>query len=290
MPRSPRIHAAGALYHVTLRGNHRQDIFFTLDDRRLLTRIVREVLVDCDAQLHAYCYMTNHVHALLQVSDTPLSRIMLLVASRYARAVQARLQTTGHLFEKRYHALLVDADEYLLTLLRYIHLNPVRANLAASPDDYPWSSHHAYLGNRREPWVTTTFALRMFDADRRRALAAYEAFVSTAPARSPLLDRNERDPRILGSDGFAQRVLGDNWKPRPDVALQKVIDDACARFGVTEVELQSSSRLANIAHARACIADQALSAGIASVSSLARYFNRDESSIRQALQRRRTES
>ena len=160
MPRSPRIHAPGALYHVTLRGNHRQDIFFTPDDRRLLTCIVREILVDCDAQLHAYCYMTNHVHALLQVSDTPLSRIMLLVAGRYARAVQSRLDTTGHLFEKRYHALLVDADEYLLTLLRYIHLNPVRANLAASPDDYPWSSHHVYLGNRSEPWVTTTFALR----------------------------------------------------------------------------------------------------------------------------------
>jgi REP element-mobilizing transposase RayT len=226
------------MYHVTLRGNHRQDIFFTPDDRRLLTRIVREILVDCDAQLHAYCYMTNHVHALLQVSDTPLSRIMLGVAGRYARAVQARLQTTGHLFEKRYHALIVDADEYLLAQLRYIHLNPVRANLAASPDEYPWSSHHAYLGSRPEPWVTTGLALRMFDADRSRAIAAYQAFVSAMPARSPLLDRNERDPRILGNDAFAQRVLGDGWKPQPGSALQKVIDDACARFGVTAVALQ----------------------------------------------------
>jgi chromosomal replication initiation ATPase DnaA len=110
------------------------------------------------------------------------------------------------------------------------------------------------------------------------------------PARSPLLDRNDRDPRILGSDAFAQRVLGDHWRPRPEVALQKVINDACARFGVTEAELQSSSRLANVARARACIADQALCAGIASVSSLARYFNRDASSVRQALQRLRAES
>ena len=115
MPRSPRIHAPGAMYHVTLRGNHRQDIFVTPDDRSLLTHIIRDILVDCGAQLHAYCYMTNHVHALLQVSDTPLSKIMLLVAGRYARRVQARLETTGHLFEKRYHALLVDADEYLLS-------------------------------------------------------------------------------------------------------------------------------------------------------------------------------
>jgi len=277
------------MYHVTLRGNHRQDIFFTPDDRRLLTCIIREILVACDAQLHAYCYMTNHVHALLQVSETPLSRIMLLIAGRYARAVQSRLQTTGHLFEKRYHALLVDADEYLLTLLRYIHLNPVRANLAASPDDYPWSSHHAYLGDRSEPWVTTGFALRMLDTDRRRAIAAYEEFLRAAPARSPLLDRNEQDPRILGSDAFAQRVLGDGWNPRPDSALKRVIDDACARFGVTEAELQSSSRLTTVARARAWIADEARRAEIASVASLARYFNRSESSVREALQRRRSE-
>ena len=288
MPRAPRIHAPGALYHVTLRGNHRQDIFFTLDDRSLLTRIIREIIVECGAQIHAYCYMTNHVHALFQVSETPLSKIMLLIAGRYARSVQARLHTTGHLFEKRYHAVLVDADEYLLTLLRYIHLNPVRASLASSPDDYPWSSHHTYRGTRSEPWVTTAFAHRMLGSDRRRAIAAYEAFVRTAPPTSPLLERNERDPRILGGDAFAQRVLGDNWNPRARGALQKVIDEACARFGATEIELRSPSRLHDVVDARAWLAEQALRTGIASVATIARYLNRDASSIRQALQRRRS--
>lgn len=276
------------MYHVTLRGNHRQDIFFTPDDRRLLTHIVREIIAECDAQLHAYCYMTNHVHALLQVSDTPLSRIMLLVAGRYARGVQARLQTTGHLFEKRYHALLVDADEYLLTLLRYIHLNPVRAKLASSPDEYPWSSHHAYVGNRCEPWVTTEFALRMLGSDHQRSIAAYEAFVKAAPTSSPLLGCNERDPRILGGDAFAQRILGENWKPAPNGAFQQVIADACTKFGATESELRSPSRLIHIAHARSWITERALCAGVASVASIARYFNRDASSVRQALQRRRS--
>jgi len=290
MPRSPRIHAPGALYHVTLRGNHRQDIFFTLDDRSLLTRILREIIDECGAQLHAYCYMTNHVHALLQVSNTPLSRIMLLVAGRYARRVQARLQTTGHLFEKRYHALLVDADQYLLALLRYIHLNPVRANLVASPDDYPWSSHHAYLGTRTEPWVTTEFALRMLGPDRPRALAAYGALLLSAPTTSPPFERNEREPRILGSDAFAQRILGEGWKPRCSIALERVIADACARFGATETELRSTSRLLHVVRARAWIAEQAVSAGIASVASLARLFNRDASTLRQTLRRRRSSS
>jgi putative transposase len=287
MPRSPRIHAPGAMYHVTLRGNHRQDIFFTPDDRSLLTHIVKEVIVDCGAQFHAYCYMTNHVHALIQVSNTPLSKVMLLVAGRYARSVQARLQTTGHLFEKRYHALLVDADAYLLTLLRYIHLNPLRAGLVTSPDEYPWSSHHAYAGRRSDPWVTTEFALRMLGSDRQRAIAAYQAWIRSAPTGSPLLERNERDPRILGSDAFAKRMLGEKWKPRLNPALQKVIDDACTQYGATEIELRSASRLINITRARAWITEQALSTRIASVAMLARYFNRDTSSIRQAVHRRR---
>ncbi len=274
------------MYHVTLRGNHRQDIFFTRDDRSLLTRIVRDIIVDCRAQVHAYCYMTNHVHALFQVSDTPLSRIMLLIAGRYARSVQARLQTTGHLFEKRYHALLVDADEYLLTLLRYIHLNPVRANLASSPDDYPWSSHHVYLGRRCEPWVTTEFALGMLGPDRPRATAAYEALVRSAPTRSPLLERNGRDPRILGGDEFAHRLLGHSWRPASNGEVEKTIADACAKFGVTEIELRSRSRLPNLVRARVWIAEQAVGAGVASIASVARHLNRDASSIRQALQRR----
>ena len=287
MPRSPRIHAPGAMYHVTLRGNHRQDIFFTPDDRNLLTLIITEIIVDCGAQFHAYCYMTNHVHALIQVSTTPLSKVMLRVAGRYARCVQARLQTTGHLFEKRYHALLVDADAYLLTLLRYIHLNPVRAGLATSPDGYPWSSHHAYVGRRSEPWVTTEFALRMLGSDRQGAIAAYEALIRSMPTDSPLRERNERDPRILGSDAFAQRMLGEKWKPRFNAALQKIINDACTKYSATEIELRSASRLINITRARAWITEQALSTGIASVAALARYFNRDTSSIRQAAQRRR---
>jgi putative transposase len=290
MPRSPRIHASGAMYHVTLRGNHRQDIFFTPDDRSLLTHIIKDILADCGARLHAYCYMTNHVHALLQVSDTPLSKIMLLVAGRYARRVQARLETTGHLFEKRYHALLVDADEYLLALLRYIHLNPVRASLVSSPDEYPWSSHHAYLGRRCEPWVTTEFALRMLGSDRQRATAAYESLMRSASTGSPLEHRNEHDPRILGGDEFAQRVHGENWKPRSAAALQQVIHDACAKFGATEAELRSPSRLKNVTHARAWIMEQARRAEIASVASLAHYFNREASSIRQIARRRRSKA
>jgi putative transposase len=162
MPRPLRIHVPGAFYHVTLRGNHRQSIFFAARDREIMSSIVAEVVERFEARLHVYCYMTNHVHALIQVGDAPLGRLMLRIAGRYARTIQKGLRTTGHLFEKRYYPVLVDADEYLLELLRYIHRNPVRARIVESVDDYPWSSHHAYVGARDEPFVHTDFALRLF--------------------------------------------------------------------------------------------------------------------------------
>jgi putative transposase len=288
MPRTPRIHAPGAMYHVTLRGNHRQDIFFTAGDRRLLTAIICEVIEKCGAQVHAYCYMPNHIHVLMQVDNTPLSKIMLLVAAQYARRIQARLETTGHFFERRYHAVLVDSDAYLITLLRYIHHNPVRACLVATPDDYPWSSHPTYLGRNVEPWITTEFALRMLDSDRERAVATYRALMAHPLTSSPLAECNARDPRILGSDAFAHRLLGNEWQPQFSTTLGQVVAEACIKFEVTVAELQSTSRLAQLMHARQWITERAVSAGIASLASLSRYFNRDPSSFRHTIDRRRS--
>ncbi len=130
---------------------------------------------------------------------------MLRVASQYARTVQKRLRTSGHLFERRYHAALVDADEYLFELLRYIHLNPVRARMVQRIEDYPWSSHHAYLGTRSEAWLTTGFALRMFHTDTNRAVRAYRRFLLGqvgCEEESPLPQCNPNDSRVLGDDQF----------------------------------------------------------------------------------------
>ncbi len=287
MPRPLRIHVPGAFYHVTLRGNHRQDIFFCSRDRQILSELISEVMDRFGARLHAYCFMTNHIHALIQVGDAPLGRLMLRIAGRYARTVQSALHTTGHLFEKRYHPMLVDADEYLLELLRYIHLNPVRAHMVQSVDDYPWSSHHAYLGERPEPWVTTDFALSMFHADRHTAIDAYRRFVSNGrgSGHSPLADCNPNDPRVLGSDEFAGRLLGAAWKPRSRRTLEQLIAEAQEQFGLMAVELCSASQEQRLVKARAWIAHQAAISRIASVALVARALNRDESSLRRAVKK-----
>ncbi len=280
--RKPRLHVPGAFYHVTLRGNHRQDIFFSPADRTLFNDIVADVIQRFDARLHAYCWMTNHVHLLIQIGDTPLGRIMLRIASRYARELQARFHTTGHLFERRYHAVLVDADSYLLELLRYIHLNPVRARMVASPVDYPWSSHHTYLSTRAEPWVTTELALSMFHPNLQPAIAAYQHFVhaESAPTDSPLQQVNANDTRILGSDAFAAALLGNAWRPRSHKTLDMLIDEACQQFATNRAALISASRHRTLTQARAWVAHQALLLRITSLAQVARAFGRTESGLR----------
>ena len=153
MPRQRRIHVPGGLYHAVLRGNHRQAIFEGSDDYLCFEDIVARALERYGASLFAYCWMTNHVHLAIRIADAPLGSVMGILASRYARAKQRAVPTTGHLFERRYRARLVDADRYLLALVRYVHLNPVRAHMVADPHDYRWSSHRAYLGACCPEWL-----------------------------------------------------------------------------------------------------------------------------------------
>ena len=146
MPRLPRLHVAGGFYHVTLRGNHREPLFGSDSDRRVLNSIVAESIERDRARVHIVCWMTNHLHLLMQVADAPLGKVMQRIAMRYSRYRHRRLKTTGHLFERRYQAKLVDMDSYAIALLRYIHLNPVVASIVPDPAEYPWSSYRAYLG------------------------------------------------------------------------------------------------------------------------------------------------
>lgn len=223
---------------------------------------------------------------LLQVGDTPLGRLMLRIASRYAREVQARFHTTGHLFERRYHAVLVDADAYLLELLRYIHLNPVRARMVASPDKYPWSGHHAYLGTRPDPWVTTDFALGMFNVNHELARQAYSRFVDGEIGHdvpSPMEHRNANDPRILGDDTFVANLLGAAWRPKSRTTLEDLLVEACLKFEITREALTSPSRHRVATRARAWVGYQAITLRISSLAQVAHAFDRDESSLRKSV-------
>lgn len=287
MPRRLRIHAPGGFYHVTLRGNHQQAIFHCESDRRLLNAIVARCLDTFFVRLHAYCWMTNHLHLVVQVSDQPLSSFMRQVASEFSRAMQVKMSTTGHLFERRYHATLVDANSYLLELVRYVHLNPVRANIVPDPGLFEWSSHHVYVGTRTEPWVTTDFVLREFSSERARAVQAYRDFVRAEPATDFGAELGKSFDRvgILGSEDFKRRAQDAAPVLRQRQDLAGLIEEASLRFGFDATTLGSPVRDHYLTKVRAWIAHQAVKRRVAPLAEVARSVGRNEATLREAMRK-----
>ncbi len=289
MPRKPRLFVAGGLYHVVLRGNGRADIFFEDGDRERWQSLIHKGLDRYGHRLHAYCWMTNHVHMLLQAGDLPLAGFIGALASTYARSINKRNNRVGHLFERRYRASLVQQDAYLLEVVRYIHLNPVRAHMVDSPDGYPWSSHHAYLGRPRPPWLTTDFVLSCFAPSFDRARTAYRRFFASDEIQLPN-SVSEQLSRLSPSDD--QWIGNDNWKARTGDqtstrCLDELVEDICSRFNVTKTQLQSRSRSRLHSTIRAEIALAAVDEGVATITDVARLFGRAHSGLSRAVNRLR---
>ncbi len=154
MARKPRLHYPAALYHVMSRGNGGADIFFDDDDRYHFFLLLQQCVERYGCRICAFCLMENHVHLAAQVGTIPLSRIMQNLSFRYTCWVNRRRKQTGHLFQGRYKAIVVDLDSYLLQLTASLHLNPVRARMVVAAELYPWSSHESYLGEASIPWLS----------------------------------------------------------------------------------------------------------------------------------------
>lgn len=278
MPRAPRLHVAGGLYHVVLRGNHQQAIFDREADYHTFELILGRALRRYDARVHAYCWMTNHVHLAAQVGGVPLGRLMQAVASSYARRKQQRIPTTGHLFERRYRAILVDNDAYWLTLVRYIHRNPVEAGMAADAEDYRWSSHRGYLGRACPAWLTTAPTLAMFGCNAADAVAAYRRFVAedTAPQSTPF------SPPVVTPDPMIGFELADRGNVQ---SLEQLVTQVSTELNVDRELLASGRRDSALVHARLEIARRALAAGVASLAVVAARLGRSASTLSEQLNR-----
>ena len=282
MARPIRIHFPGGFYHVTLRGNHQQAIFREDSDRNLLNAIVERSLERHAAQVHAYCWMSNHLHLLVRVATAPLGHVMRDIASNYARAFQLKVPTTGHLFERRYHATLIDVDAYLLQVLRYIHLNPVVAGIVRHVSDYRWSSHHAYAGGRQLSWLTTEFALAMFAPSRENAHAGYCRFVESTPDAT--FDESQLSASgVIGSQQFMASIPLPSAGRKAKGSLADLAAEACAKFGIPESLMFSAARAPQIIKVRAWFAQQAIDRGIANLSAIARFLGRDRATLRHAM-------
>jgi putative transposase len=283
MSRAPRMHVPGGLYHVILRGNHQQAVFDLAADYQMFEDLVERALLRYDARVHAYCWMPNHVHLAAQVGDARLGRLIQSVASTYARRKQRRVPTTGHLFERRHRAILVDTDAYWLALVRYIHRNPVEAGIVANCADYPWSSHGSYLGRASPAWLTTAPTLAMFGGSTIEAIAAYQRFVADNTPAATLAAAPcgsvSTSPERLATFEFGRR--------RSVRSLEQLMIDVATELDVDPKLLATARRDSALVHARLEIARRALAAGVASLATVAGRLGRSASTLSEQLSRRR---
>ncbi len=288
MARAPRLHYPSALYHVMLRGNGGQDIFFHQDDRYHLYLLLHEGISRYGHRVHAFCCMSNHVHLAVQVADTPLARIMQNLAFRYTRWVNRRQGQTGHLFQGRYKAILVDRDAYLLALTRYIHLNPVRAGLVREPAAYRWSGHRAYLGKATLPWLTTDGVLSQFSAHRGHARRRYQRFVAEGKREGHREEfhTGSSPKQLLGDDKFVERALKRaGQRVGPKVNLERIIKWVCRDYKLKENDLRAAGKFRNAAEARAVIAFVVREAPQLTLASLGARMQRDSTTLSASIQR-----
>ena len=281
MSRRLRIHIPGGCYHVTLRGNHRQAIFRDAADRSALDAIARVAADRTGTRILSYCWMTNHIHLLARVGQEPLARLMQMIGSRYARYLQRSVGTTGHLFERRYHAVLVRDEHQLIHVVRYLHLNPIRAGLVAEPGDYAWSSHRQYLGLRAAPWVWADGVLRLLAADVDEARRAFAQFCGDA-LRDPGCMSIARE--LLSGEADGPNVVPGR-RPTAPRTLDHVIADVCATSGLQEADLAGPGRGHVLTALRGEVAARAAEEGCASLTDVARRLNRHLSSISRAAER-----
>jgi putative transposase len=177
MARRARHSSTGAYYHVMIRGNNGQSIFSSDRERSRFCLLMQEGVERYGHRILAFCLMSNHVHLALQVGDVSLSKICQNLTFRYTKFYNREHKTIGHLFQGRFKSILIDGYSYLIKLIRYIHLNPVRAKIAIDSSHYPWSSHQAYLMQKEFTWLARDVGLQFFGESRHEALERYHSFM-----------------------------------------------------------------------------------------------------------------
>ena len=206
MARPLRLEFAGALYHITSRGDRREDIYEDDADRADFLSVLGEVCAQHNWVCHAYCLMSNHYHLLVETPDGNLSKGMRQLNGVYTQHFNRRHGRVGHVFQGRYKAILVDKEAYLLELARYIVLNPVRAGMVRSAREWPWSSYRATAGQTKgAEWLHTEWLLAAFGRRKGKAMEAYRRFVAEGKNQpSPWQDL--RNQVYLGDEHFVERM------------------------------------------------------------------------------------
>ena len=276
MPRTARLDIAGVLQHVIVRGVERRDIFLDDIDRQSFLDRFSNLLVQTETECLAWSLMTNHVHMLLRPTEGKLGHFMRRLLTGYAVTFNLRHHRSGHLFQNRFKSIICEEDPYLLELVRYIHLNPLRAGLVNSMtelNEYHWSGHAVLMGRRKMSRQNVDEVLRYFGKREKTAREKYQTFVEEGISlgqreelavgglmRAQKLTGNElitvNDNRILGSDGFVKRLKKEKEvAERLDnrIPLQQLIKSIAEFAGVETQTLSQRGRTTKVAAAKSII-------------------------------------
>ncbi len=320
MPRQARLDIPGALHHIMVRGINRSPIFLDDQDRqRFLDRLASKVK-EGECSVFAWVLMENHAHILFKSGQHGISTVMRRLLTWYAQYFNRRHGRTGHLFENRYKSVLCDEETYLLALVRYIHLNPVRAGIVSTLDElnrYPWSGHSALMENKGYPWMNKDYVLTRFGEMTGAARRGYLRFVEEGMGmgRVPELtggglvrslggwsrvvalrregQGEESDERILGDGDFVEAVLQGveerqlrQLKVRKrGVTVRDIIKEECARAGVNVAGLIQGSRRSLVSGVRALIAHRCSEEMGLPAAEIARHLGVTTSTIIRAVER-----
>ncbi len=318
MPRQARLDIPGALHHIMVRGIDRSNIFRDPQDKaRFLERLGQNVQ-DAKCAVYAWVLMDNHVHILFRSGQGGISCVMRKLLTWYAQYFNRRHGRKGHLFENRYKSILCDEDNYLLALVRYIHLNPVRIKIIqtmTAMDKYPWSGHPAIIEKAKYPWMDTTTVLAQFGETKRKAVVGYRRFMQEGMTQghepqysggglvrslggwSNVLSmrrkgrKEETDERILGSGDFVQQVITEAEDKslrqmklkRSGLTLIKIIEQECKKGQISQIELESGSRRSKVSLTRGQIARRGIKEIGLSAAEIARHLGVATSSITRAI-------
>jgi REP element-mobilizing transposase RayT len=308
-----------------IRGIDKTDIFRDDQDRNLFLDRLGLTLGEGNSTVYAWALMKNHVHVLFKSGRDGISGVMRRLLTWYAQYFNRRHTRTGHLFENRYKSILCDEDNYLLALVRYIHLNPVRAGIVKTIeelDQYPWSGHRTIIGKAKLPWMDIDGVLSQFGETRRKAINEYRRFLQEGVGQGTVKEltgggllrsqggwsqvlalrrrgqKEDFDQRILGGGEFVNQILKEAEErhlrqlkhTRAGKTIRQIIEEECRKSGINPLELRGGGRRRLISGTRAAIAVRGREELGLSAAAIARQVGVSTSAITKAIERKEQDS
>lgn len=293
MPRKPRIIRQNGFHHIMFRGVNGENIFLDNADRSRFCLLLQEACEKNSILVHGFCLMSNHLHLILEPKEKSLQSGIHAFGFRYAQYFNRRHKRKGYLFQGRFRSIIVEDSVYLKRLIRYIHLNPVEANVEKLPENYRWSSYRAYLGHDHYVWLETDNILRKFNDTKELAIRKLIAFTNQkndGQSDFEIISKAFRKG-ALGPEGFMELQTFEQFQNQSAIqksqsapqnqsnSLEEMVDSVCNSFKVSVDDLISSSKNMVYVEARGALALLVRQSKSCSIEELARFLNKNSGSL-----------